>query len=131
MGTGRIEAHRRRLAASADRHGQVCETSGRRLDALDSTAVQAAHETMADLGLDRLNTEPQKVAMLHVTQMDDATLQRFGDAQAQLLRKRIAQFEGVTPTPLPDSIKAELRHYQKAGFDFPCRLTRSKLGAIP
>src|SRR6266481_6334853 len=44
---------------------------------LDSTAVQAAHETMADLGLDRLNTEPQKVALLHVTQMDEATLQRF------------------------------------------------------
>src|SRR2546425_6522913 len=59
---------------------------------LDSTAVQAAHETMADLGLDRLNTEPQEVALLHVTQMDDATLQRFGDAQGQLLRQRVAQF---------------------------------------
>src|SRR6266568_2685839 len=97
---------------------------------LDSTAVQAAHETMADLGLDRLNSEPQKVALLHATQMDDATLQRFGDAQAQLLRQRIAQFEGVTPTPLPESIKADLRPYQKAGFDFLCHLTRLKLGGI-
>src|SRR5262245_55216697 len=85
---------------------------------------------MADLGLDRLNTDPQKVALLHVTQMDDATLQRFGDAQGQLLRQRIAQFEGVTPTPLPDSVKAELRPYQKAGFDFLCHLTRLKLGGI-
>src|SRR5438093_6790709 len=97
---------------------------------LDSTAVQAAHETMADLGLDRLNTEPQKVALLHVTQMDDATLQRFGDAQGQLLRQRVAQFEGVTPAPLPDAIKADLRPYQKAGFDFLCHLTRLKLGGI-
>src|SRR5437773_1207640 len=97
---------------------------------LDSTAVQAAHETMADLGLDRLNTEPQKVALLHAAQMDEAALQRFGEAQAQLLRQRIAQFEGVTPTPLPDSIKAELRPYQKAGFDFLCHLTRLKLGGI-
>src|SRR5438552_5330652 len=97
---------------------------------LDSTAVQAAHETMADLGLDRLNSEPQKVALLHATQMDDAMLQRFGDAQAQLLRRWIGQFEGVTPTPLPDSVKAELRPYQKAGFDFLCHLTRLKLGGI-
>src|SRR5437773_7864236 len=97
---------------------------------LDSTAVQAAHETMADLGLDRLNTEPQKVALLHAAQMDEATLQQFGDAQAQLLRRWIGQFEGVTPTPLPDSVKAELRPYQKAGFDFLCHLTRLKLGGI-
>src|SRR5438552_4422299 len=97
---------------------------------LDSTAVQAAHETMADLGLDRLNSEPQKVALLHATQMDDAMLQRFGDAQAQLLRQRIAQFEGITPTPLPESVKADLRPYQKAGFDFLCHLTRLKLGGI-
>src|SRR5256885_7889288 len=39
-------------------------------------------------------------------------------------------FEGVTPTPLPDSVKAELRPYQKAGFDFLCHLTRLKLGGI-
>jgi len=97
---------------------------------LDSAAVQAAHETMADLGLDRLNTDPQKVALLHATQMDDATLQRFGDEEAQLLRQRIAQFEGVSPAPLPESIKAELRPYQKAGFDFLCHLTRLKLGGI-
>src|SRR5438093_8152387 len=70
------------------------------------------------------------MALLHAAQMDEAALQRFGDAQAQLLRQRIAQFEGVTPALPPDSIKAELRPYQKAGFDFLCHLTRLKLGGI-
>ena len=97
---------------------------------LDATAVQAAHETMADLGLDGLSTAPQKVAMLHAAQLDDTSLQRFGDQQAAKLRQRIADFDGVDHTSLPDSVKAELRPYQKAGFDFLCHLTRLKLGGI-
>ena len=97
---------------------------------LDATAVQAAHETMADLGLDGLSTAPQKVAMLHAAQLDDTSLQRFGDQQAAKLRQRITDFDGVDHTSLPDSVKAELRPYQKAGFDFLCHLTRLKLGGI-
>ena len=97
---------------------------------LDATAVQAAHETMADLGLDGLSTAPQKVAMLHAAQLDDTSLQRFGDQQAAKLRQRITDFDGVDHTSLPDSVKAELRPYQKAGFDFLCHLTGLKLGGI-
>src|SRR5256885_1367842 len=63
-------------------------------------------------------------------QLDDTSLQRFGDQQAAKLRQRIADFDGVDHTSLPDSVKAELRPYQKAGFDFLCHLTRLKLGGI-
>jgi hypothetical protein len=97
---------------------------------LDAAAVKATHETMADLGLDGLGVTPQKVAMLHAAQLDDASLQRFGDEQARVLRQCINEFEGIEPTALPGSIHAELRPYQKAGFDFLCRLTRLKLGGV-
>src|ERR1044071_9909631 len=97
---------------------------------LDAAAVQAAHETIADLGLDSLDTSPQRVAMLHAAQLDDASLLRFGDQQAKTLRQRIAQFEGVEPTPLPPTVQADLRPYQKAGFDFLCHLSRLKLGGV-
>ncbi len=97
---------------------------------LDASAVQAAQETMADLGLDGLSAAPQKVATLHAAQLDETSLQRFGDEQAKMLRQRIREFEGIKPTPLPDSVQAELRPYQKAGLDFLSHLTRLKLGGI-
>jgi len=97
---------------------------------LDAAAVQAAHETMADLGLDGLSPASQKVALLHAAQLDETSLQRFGDQQAGLLRRRIAEFNGVEPTVLPDSVQAALRPYQKAGFDFLCHLTRLKIGGV-
>ncbi|TMQ00785.1 MAG: DEAD/DEAH box helicase [Verrucomicrobia bacterium] len=97
---------------------------------LDAAAVQAAHETMADLGVDGLAIAQQKVAMLHAAQLDDTALQRFGDQQARVLRQRIAEFDGVESTALPDSVRAEMRPYQRAGFDFLCHLTGLKLGGI-
>ena len=97
---------------------------------LDAAAVQAAHETMADLGVEGLAAAPQKVAMLHAAQLDETSLQRFGDQQSKLLRQRIAEFDGIEPTTLPATVKAELRPYQTAGFAFLCHLSRLKLGGI-
>jgi SNF2 family DNA or RNA helicase len=97
---------------------------------LDAAAVQSAQETMADLGLDGLSASAQKVALLHAAQLDDATLDRFGEHQARALRQRLANFTGVASTPLPASVQAEMRPYQKAGFDFLCHLTRLKLGGV-
>jgi len=97
---------------------------------LDAAAVERAHETMADLGLDGLDARPQKVALLHAAQMSEDALGRFGADQVRMLRQRVAEFQGVAPTPLPEGIQAEMRPYQKAGFDFLCHLTRLKLGGI-
>jgi hypothetical protein len=97
---------------------------------LDAEAVEAAQETMADLGIDGLAPTAQKVAMLHAANLGDEALDRFAGRHARALRKKLAEFNGVKPTPLPASVKAEMRPYQKEGFDFLCHLTRLGLGGV-
>jgi superfamily II DNA or RNA helicase len=98
---------------------------------LDTVAVQSAHEALADLGLEALSPLAQRVAIQQAAHLDEAALERFGDsAHAKALRERLATFEGVAVTLLPAGVTAELRPYQKDGFDFLCHLTRLKLGGI-
>jgi superfamily II DNA or RNA helicase len=98
---------------------------------LDSTAVQSAHEAMADMGVDGLAAVAQRVGLEQVAHLDEAGLQRFTDSpQARLLRERVKAFKGVPSTALPDRVQAELRPYQKDGFDFLCHLTEIRLGGI-
>ncbi len=98
---------------------------------LDPSAVQSAHEAFADLGVDGLIPIPQRLGLEQAAHLDEAGLQRFVDSpQAQALRKSLADFTGIIPTELPKNITAELRPYQKEGFDFLCHLTRHKLGGI-
>jgi len=66
-----------------------------------------------------------------VTHMDEEGLQRFGDQpEAKALRGKLANFKGIPKVPLPGSVVAEMRPYQKDGFDFLCHLGRIKLGGI-
>jgi superfamily II DNA or RNA helicase len=98
---------------------------------LDSAAVQSAHEAMADLGLDCLSPVPQRVPLLHAAQIEGHVLQRFADQpHATTLRQRLAEFVGVPKTVLPTLVCAEMRPYQKDGFDFLCHLTGLRLGGV-
>ncbi|MDX1951018.1 MAG: DEAD/DEAH box helicase [Verrucomicrobiota bacterium] len=98
---------------------------------LDVAAVQTAHEAFADLGLDGLTPVPQRVDMLHAAQMDEAALNRFSEQPlAKDLRQRISDFKGIAETELPSTIKADLRPYQKQGFNFLCHLARTRLGGV-
>ncbi len=98
---------------------------------LDASAVRQAQETMADLGLDSLSALPQKVGLLHASQLDEEALAGFGNTPAaRQLRQRLASFTAVQPFDLPQSVQAELRPYQKSGFDFLCHLAQAKLGGI-
>ncbi|HNQ72267.1 MAG TPA: DEAD/DEAH box helicase [Verrucomicrobiota bacterium] len=98
---------------------------------LDSDAVQNAHEAMADLGLGGLLAIPQKVGLEHVAHLNDSEFTRFADSpEARALRERLRHFKGVPVMALPTSIRAELRPYQKEGFDFLAHQTRLKLGGI-
>jgi hypothetical protein len=97
---------------------------------LDAQATQAAHETMADLGVDGLSALPQKVGLIHATQLSEDALARFSERQAQQLRQRMASFSGIKPIALPAQVDAQMRPYQKAGFDFLCHLARLKLGGV-
>jgi superfamily II DNA or RNA helicase len=98
---------------------------------LDSTAVQSAHEAMADMGVDGLVPVAQKIGLEQVAHLDEEGLQRFIDSpQAKALRERLKDFRGVPATELPNCIHAELRPYQKDGFDFLCHLSQTHLGGI-
>jgi superfamily II DNA or RNA helicase len=98
---------------------------------LDASAVQSAHEAMADLGVDGLVPVPRRIGLEQAAHLDDDGLKRFGDSpQASALRDRLKDFKGVPTTHLPVDIQAQLRPYQKEGFDFLCHLTRIRLGGI-
>jgi len=98
---------------------------------LDINAVQGAHEAMAEMGVDGLIAVPQKVGMEHVAHLDEGELTRFADTpEAKALRARVRDFKGVPAVELPKGLQAELRPYQKDGFDFLCHLTQIKLGGI-
>ena len=98
---------------------------------LDTKAVEEAHETMADLGLDSLNVSPQRIGLEQAAALDESRLKRFADtSEARALRDRLSKFEGIPHAPLPASVKADLRPYQIEGFDFLCHLTEMKLGGI-
>ncbi len=98
---------------------------------LDTTAVQGAHEAMAEMGVDGLIAVPQKVGMEHVAHLDESELTRFADTpEAKALRERVRDFKGVPSVGLPKGLQAELRPYQKDGFDFLCHLTQIKVGGI-
>src|SRR5207249_261826 len=63
--------------------------------------------------------------------LNEQTFQRFLDSpEAKSLRDRLSTFEGIPKIELPSSIKADMRPYQKEGFDFLCHLTGLKLGGI-
>jgi superfamily II DNA or RNA helicase len=98
---------------------------------LDVKSVEQAHETMADLGLDALSAIPQKVGLEQGAALSETAMQRFSEtAEAKALRQRLVSFEGVPDLELPANIKADLRPYQKEGFNFLCHLTEMKLGGI-
>jgi SNF2 family DNA or RNA helicase len=98
---------------------------------LDTHAVQGAHEAMADMGVEGLIAVPQKVGMEHVAHLGDEEFTRFADTpEAKLLRERVRDFKGVPSAKLPECLRAELRPYQKEGFDFLAHLVEVKLGGI-
>lgn len=98
---------------------------------LDTNAVQNAHEAMADLGVDGLIPVEQRIGLEQAAHLDEHGLQRFADSpQAKALRENIRNFKGVPMVDLPANIQAELRPYQKQGFDFLCHLAQIKLGGI-
>jgi hypothetical protein len=98
---------------------------------LDSNAVQSAHEAMAELGVDGLVPVAQRIGLEQAAHWDEEGLKRFGDSpQAKALRERLRDFEGLPAIQLPATVQADMRPYQKDGFDFLCHLTGIRLGGI-
>ena len=98
---------------------------------LDVAAVQAAHEALADLGLETLSPIGQSVELIHATHLGEQALAQFGNSsQLKTLRERISKFSGIPSVALPGTVTADLRPYQKEGFDFLCHLNQLRLGGI-
>ncbi|HYG22245.1 MAG TPA: DEAD/DEAH box helicase [Verrucomicrobiae bacterium] len=98
---------------------------------LDTAAVQSAHEAMADLGVDGLVPIAQKIGLEQAAHLDDEGLKRFADSPAaKTLRENLKNFKGVPSAEVPSTVQAELRPYQKDGFDFLCHLTQIRLGGV-
>jgi thymidine kinase len=98
---------------------------------LDANAVHHAHEAMADLGVDGLVPVPQRIGLEQAAHLDEEGLKRFVDSpQAVALRDRLKEFKGIPTVELPDSVQADLRPYQRDGFDFLCHLSQIRLGGI-
>jgi superfamily II DNA or RNA helicase len=98
---------------------------------LDTHAVQGAHEAMAELGVDGLVPVAQRIGLEQAAHLDEEGLKRFSDSpHAKALRERLKDFKGIPGTDLPAGVQAQMRPYQKDGFDFLCHLTHIKLGGI-
>ncbi len=98
---------------------------------LDTAAVQSAHEAMADMGVDGLIAAPQRIGLEHVAHLSEEEFHRFSDSpEARALRERVKSFKGVPSIELPANLQADMRPYQKDGFDFLCHLTAIHLGGI-
>jgi SNF2 family DNA or RNA helicase len=98
---------------------------------LNTEAVAQAHETMADLGMDELSPIAQKIGMEQAAHLDENSLNRFAStAELKTLKQQLANFSGIPSIDLPKSITADLRPYQKEGFDFLCHLNKLRLGGI-
>ncbi len=86
---------------------------------------------MAEMGVDGLIAVPQRVGLEHVAHLDEDGLTRFVDSpEAKALRERVRDFKGVASVDLPKILQAELRPYQKDGFDFLAHLVQIRLGGI-
>ena len=98
---------------------------------IDTDANRKAHETAATLGLEGLSADAQKASLIHATHLDEQTLADLGAEKAvAALKEKLRNFKGVPDTKLPDNIRADLRPYQKDGFDFLANLSRLHLGGI-
>ena len=117
-----------RLAASTNRFVKLPDAGWVQLD---TEAVTKAHETMADLGVDGLSAIPQELGLEQIAHLDENGLQRFTDSpEVRELKERLKTFKGVPAITLPEGVHADLRPYQKDGFDFLCHLTTHRLGGI-
>ncbi|MCD8535415.1 MAG: DEAD/DEAH box helicase [Verrucomicrobia bacterium] len=98
---------------------------------LDEEKVISAHETMAELGVDGLMPVPQKVSFSQASSQVLEKVDTLGEAEKMRdLRRQIAEFRAIDNTDLPPGIQAELRPYQKDGFNFLTNLFQSGLGGL-
>lgn len=87
-------------------------------------------ERLARLGLNphELTAEPQR---LHALQLADPAAKRFlPEQQVEHIQRRAADIKARVTPPLPPTITADLRPYQRDGFHFLAYLATNRFGGI-
>lgn len=98
---------------------------------LDIDSVIKANEAAAELGLDGLISVPEKIPVDQLARMTDHSLLDFANSnEVSQLKERLKSFKGIPEIPIPATVTASLRPYQKEGFYFLCHLTNLGLGGI-
>lgn len=117
-----------RLAAASSRFVKLPDSGWVELD---EKALEAAHEAMADLGLEDLSADGQQVSLVNAAHLNETSFEVFKNSdEMKRLRESAKKNSGVDATGLPATIQATLRPYQKDGFDFLCHLSKIKLGGV-
>lgn len=100
-------------------------------------AHDEAAATLADIGVEVGGGE-QRVTLWQLAGASDASLQAMiamgadpaaADALREM-RQRVTEFSGVPELPLPKGLTAELRPYQRKGFDFLGYAAELGIGAV-
>lgn len=98
---------------------------------IDEEKVMTAHEVMADMGIDGLAPNAQKIHLGQAGNLEIEKIDTVGDAEKiRDLRKKISEFQGIEPMEMPTGIEATLRPYQKEGFSFLANLFGAGLGGL-
>jgi hypothetical protein len=124
MGGRRLKLSKADLERLAAATGRFVKLPNSGWVELDTRAVQGAHETMADMGVDGLIAVPQKVGLEHVAHLGEDEFTRFVDSRPK--PRPCANASAISraspAADLPKALQAELRPYQKDGFDFLAHL---------
>ncbi|HAB17310.1 MAG TPA: hypothetical protein DCE44_12775, partial [Verrucomicrobiales bacterium] len=85
---------------------------------------------LAKLGINphELTSEAQR---FHALQLADVAAKTFvGEEKYEVIRRRAVEIQARVTPEIPQSLKAELRPYQKEGFHFLCYLAANRFGGI-
>ncbi len=113
-----------------DAHGQFVHLDGKgwRRMTLDIPPEDDAKLARLGLRADDLSSEPQR---LHALQLADPAAEKFlSEQQWAAVRERASQITTEVAPPVPAGIRAELRHYQVAGYHFLAYLAENAFGGI-
>jgi superfamily II DNA or RNA helicase len=101
---------------------------------LDKPELQALRTLIEEArSLQDSTAGPLRISRYQASLWEELAALGVVDRQARAWKEQVSGLlaaGGVTPTPLPSTLNAELRPYQREGFDWLCFLHRHGLGGI-
>jgi SNF2 family DNA or RNA helicase len=110
--------------------GKMVRLPGKGWRRLTYNISEEEDQRLADLGLSphELNGDPQR---LHTLQLAHGAARRFlPETQAEAIQRRASEIKARITPDLPANMTAELRPYQREGFNFLAYLSTNQFGGI-